>query len=77
MSIIRYESLFDLQDLFDLEATQRFEAIFSTIDIEPILVVVSKKSRFGLPVKLNYAAMIYSLVARVSERIPFIKDLVD
>jgi transposase len=77
MSIIRQESLFDLQDLFDLEPTQRFEAIFSSIDVEPILIVVSKKSRFGPPVKLNYAAMIYSLVARITERIPFINNLVD
>lgn len=76
MSIIRQESLFDLQDLYDLEPTQRFDAIFSAIDIDPILTVVSKKSRFGPPIKLNYAAMIYSLVARISERIPFIKDLV-
>lgn len=76
MPIIRQESLFDIQDLYDLEPTQRFEAIFSTIDIEPILTLVSKKSRFGAPCKLNYAAMIYSLVARITERIPFIKDLV-
>ncbi|MBD1383633.1 IS1182 family transposase [Metabacillus arenae] len=76
MSIIRQGSLFDIQELYDLEPTQRFEAIFSAIDIEPIFAVVTKKSRFGRPVDLNYAAMIYSLVARISERIPFIKDLV-
>lgn len=76
MTIIRQGSLFDLQKLYDLEPTQRFEAIFSTIDIDPIFAVVTKKSRFGRPVELNYAAMIYSLVARISERIPFIKDLV-
>ena len=76
MTIIRQGSLFDLQELYDLEPTQRFEAIFSTIDIDPIFAVVTKKSRFGRPVELNYAAMIYSLVARITERIPFIKDLV-
>jgi transposase len=76
MTIIQQGSLFDLQELYDLEPTQRFEAIFSAIDIDPIFAVVTKKSRFGRPVKLNYAAMIYSLVARISERIPFIKDLV-
>jgi transposase len=76
MTIIRQGSLFDLQELYDLEPTQRFEAIFSAIDIDPIFAVVTKKSRFGRPVELNYAAMIYSLVARISERIPFIKDLV-
>lgn len=76
MPIIRQESLFDIQDLYDLEPTQRFEAIFSTIDIDPIFVVVTKKSILGRPVELNYAAIIYSLVARLTERIPFIKDLV-
>ena len=76
MTIIRQGSLFDLQELYHLEPTQRFEAVFSTIDIEPIFAVVTKKSRFGRPVELNYAAMIYSLIARITERIPFIKDLV-
>ena len=76
MTIIRQGSLFGLQELYDLEPTHRFEAIFSAIDIEPIFAVVTKKSRFGRPVELNYAAMIYSLIARLTERIPFIKDLV-
>ncbi|GBF11204.1 IS5/IS1182 family transposase [Tepidibacillus sp. HK-1] len=76
MTIIRQGSLFDLQELYDLEPTQRFESIFSTIDIDPIFAVVTKKSRFGRPVELNYAAMIYSLIARITERIPFVKDLV-
>jgi len=76
MTIIRQGSLFDLQDLYNLEPTHRFDAIFSAIDIDPIFAVVTKKSRFGRPVELNYAAMIYSLIARLTERIPFIKDLV-
>ncbi|MFC0477109.1 transposase [Robertmurraya beringensis] len=76
MTIIRQGSLFDIQELYNLEPTHRFEAIFSAIDIEPIFAVVTKKSRFGRPVELNYAAMIYSLVARLTERITFIKDLV-
>jgi transposase len=76
MTIIRQGSLFDLQDLYDLEPTHRFSAIFSTLDIQPIFAVVTKKSRLGRPVELNYAAMIYSLVARITEHIPFIKDLV-
>jgi transposase len=76
MTIIRQGSLFDLQELYNLEPPHRFEAIFSAIDIEPIFALVTKKSRFGRPVELNYAAMIYSLVARLTEQIPFIKDLV-
>jgi transposase len=76
MSIIRQGSLFDLQELYDSEPTHRFEAIFSTIDIYPILAVVSKKSLYGAPAQLNYPAMIYSLVARITERIPTVKDLI-
>uniref|UniRef100_UPI002FCC1239 transposase n=1 Tax=Halalkalibacter lacteus TaxID=3090663 RepID=UPI002FCC1239 len=76
MTIIRQGSLFDLQDLYDLEPTHRFEAVFSTIEIDPILAVVSKKALYGAPVQLNYAAMTYSLAARILERIPTIKDLI-
>jgi transposase len=76
MPIIRQESLFSIQELYDLEPTQRFESIFSTIDVDSATLAVSKKSWRGSPTKLNYAAMIYSLVARLVERIPTIKDLV-
>lgn len=76
MSIIRQGSLFDLQELYDLEPTQRFEAVFAAIDIQPILQVVSKKSAYGAPVQLNYPAMIHALIVRIIERIPTIKDLI-
>jgi transposase len=76
MSIIRQGSIFDIHELYELEPTHRFEAIFSAIDIYPILAVVSKKSVYGAPVELNYPAMIYSLIARITERIPMIKDLI-
>lgn len=74
MPIIRQGSLFTLEELFDMEPTHQYDAIFSIIDINPILRVVSKKSSYGSPVQLNYAAMVYSLVARITERIPIIKD---
>lgn len=76
MPIIRQGSLFSIQDLFDLEPTQRYNAIFSTIDMDTAVFAVSKKSWLGTPTELNYSAMIYSLVARFIERIPTIKDLI-
>ncbi|MET1014392.1 MAG: IS1182 family transposase [Paenisporosarcina sp.] len=76
MPIIRQGSLFDLQDLFDLEPTQRYDAVISAIDLDLIFQEVNKKSRFGAPVELNYAAMIISMVVRIIERIPTIKDLI-
>lgn len=76
MSIIRQESLFSIQDLYDLEPTQRYDAIVTTIDIDTIFHKVNKKSRLGKPVELNYGAMINSLVIRIVEKIPSNKALV-
>ena len=76
MSYIRHESLFSFQELYELEQKNRFEAIFQAVDITPLKCVVRKKSRYGAPVEANYTAMIYSLIARIVERIPTIKDLV-
>jgi transposase len=76
MPIIRQGSLFGIQELFDLEPTQRFEAVFSAIDMDSAVLAVSKQSWLGAPTELNYAAMICSLVARFIERIPTIKDLI-
>lgn len=36
---------------------------------------ISNKSIYGAPTELNYAAMIYALVARIIERIPTMNDL--
>ncbi|GGE45718.1 hypothetical protein GCM10011391_25690 [Pullulanibacillus camelliae] len=76
MSIIRQGSLFDLQDLYDLEPTQRYDAILSEFDTDSILHKVNKKSWLGAPTELNYAAMINSLHIRIVERIPTVKDLI-
>lgn len=75
MPYIRHESLFTLQDLFEMERKHRFDVIFSALDISPVLRLVRKKSRHGAPVEVNYSAMIYSLIARIVERTPTIKDL--
>ncbi|MEQ6391320.1 IS1182 family transposase [Bacillaceae bacterium S4-13-58] len=76
MSIIRQESLFSIQELYEMEPTQKYEAIISTIDLDAIYRIVTKKSRFGAPEELNYAAMIISTFVRYIEHIPTIKDLV-
>lgn len=76
MSIIRQGTLFDLQDLYDLEPTQRYDTVLSTIDLDSILYKVSKKSWLGAPTKLNYAAMINTLFIRIVERIPTVKNFI-
>jgi transposase len=76
MYSIRQGHLFSLQDLLDLEPTERYTAIFEGINIMPLLKIVSKKVCEGAPQSLNYPAMIYSLFARILEGIPTIKLLV-
>ncbi|QUG40597.1 transposase [Psychrobacillus sp. INOP01] len=76
MSIIRQESLFDIQNFNDMTPSKRFEAIFSASDIKAIVFTISKESIYGTPPELNYAAMIYALVMRIHEGIPNIKLLV-
>ena len=76
MPIIRQDNLFDMQELFEMEPTHRFNAIFSTLELDPLLRIFDKKTHGGAPRELNYGAMIYSLIARVVERIPTIKLLV-
>jgi hypothetical protein len=55
MPILRQGSLFNIQDLYDLEPTQRFESIFSTIDMDSAIYAVSKKSWLGAPSELMQA----------------------
>ncbi|BFH69840.1 hypothetical protein PsJ27TS7_38400 [Paenibacillus dendritiformis] len=76
MPYIRHESLFTLQELYEMEQKDRFREIFSTIDITPILRLVRKTSFYGAPIEVNYRAMVYSLIVRIVERIPTIKDLI-
>ena len=75
MTIIRQPSLFSIQELYDMEPTQKYEAIISAINLDLIYYEVMKKSRLGAPEELNHPAMIISLFIRHVERIPTIKDL--
>src|SRR5690606_13036641 len=65
-----------IQELFEMESSHRFDAIFSTFDVQPIFQLFSKKTFRGAPRECNYGAMIQSLMVRIVERIPTIKDLV-
>jgi|SRR5690625_709512 len=85
MTIVRQETLFDIQELYGMEPTHRYETIISAIDLDKIYYEVNKKSRLGAPVELNYAVkhkgklyalMIITFFIRYVERIPTIKDLI-
>ena len=68
--------LFDIQELMDMESSRRFDAILSTFNLQPIFQLFRKTTMYGAPRELNYGAMIQSLVIRIVERIPTVKDLV-
>jgi len=55
MAIIRQTSLFSIQDLYDMEPTDRYDAIISVIHLQSIYKVVGKKSLLGAPEELNVA----------------------
>jgi transposase len=78
MAFIRQSYLFSLQDMMEMDQENRFEAIFNCIDITPLVKVVFPKHHYGpgAPVRNDHAAMLYSLFARIIERIPTVKDLV-
>ncbi|CAM4008909.1 hypothetical protein MEZE111188_20170 [Mesobacillus zeae] len=62
MSIIKQESLFGIQELFDLEPTQRFHTVFSTIDIDSAVSAVSKKSWLDFTYNTRYITIFFLLL---------------
>jgi len=76
MTIIRQPSLFSIQELYDMQPTEKYGAIIDAINLDLIYHEVMKKSRRGAPEELNYPAIIVSLFIRYVERIPTIKELV-
>lgn len=58
MTIIRQQSLFGIQELYDMEPTQQYQEIMSTLDLDTIFFAINKKSSLGAPVELNYGSMI-------------------
>lgn len=76
MTIIRQQSLFGIQELYDMEPTQQYQEIISALDLDAIFFAINKKSSLGAPVELNYGAMLVSFFIRYVERIPTIADLV-
>ena len=76
MIIIINPSLFSIQELYDMRATEKYDAIIDAINLDLMYHEVMKKSRRGAPEELNYPAMIVALFIPYVERIPTIKDLV-
>jgi|SRR5699024_9959386 len=76
MAIRLNHSLFSIQELYDMQPTEKYDAITDAINLDLMYHEVMKKFRRGAPEELNYLAMIVALFIRYVERIPTIKDLV-
>ncbi|WP_431028769.1 transposase [Lysinibacillus sp. LZ02] len=76
MTIVKQMRLFDIHELMEMESSHRFDAILVTFDLQPIFQLFSQKTMRGAPRELNYGAMIQSLIIRIVERIPTVKDLI-
>gem|GEM_PF-2321709 len=70
---IRQEKLFSLEEILETSPRESYPLILESLDIAPLLKVVSKKALLGAPTRLNYSAMIYSLIIRIIERQPSLK----
>ena len=53
MAIIRQECFFSIQELYDLQPTQKYNEIISARNMDLIYAEVSKKTKVGAPTELN------------------------
>ncbi len=74
---IHQERLFFLEEILETSPRESYSLILGSLDINPLLKIVSKKAIFGAPTQLNYPAMIYSLIIRVIERTLQLKTCVN
>lgn len=76
MSIIQQPTLFDIDYLEKLAIQEKYLEIFSPLDWTKILTLFEKDSRVGPSIQVNYEAVLRSLMARIDEKIPTQKALI-
>lgn len=76
MTIVKQMRLFDIHELMEIESSHRFDATFPTFDLQPIFQLFSKRTMRGALREINYGAIIQSLIIRIVEHIPTVKDLI-
>ncbi|SDK23768.1 transposase, partial [Alkalibacterium thalassium] len=76
MSIIQQPTLFDIDFLEKLDVQEKYQEILSPLEWGKVLALFEKESRVGPPVKLNYQALLRSLMVRIHENIPTQKALI-
>ena len=76
MTIVKKMHLFGIHELMGIENSHHFDRILATFDLQLIFQLFRKNTMYSAPRELNYEAIIQSLIIRIVERIPMVKNLV-
>lgn len=76
MSIIQQPTLFDSQILEELAIEEKYNEIFSPLELSSLVGLFQKEARVGAPITVNYEASLRALMVSFLEGIPTIKALV-
>lgn len=76
MSIIQQPTLFDIHILEKLEIEEKYQEIFSPLELSPLVALFQKETKVGPPITVNYEASIRALLVRYLEGIPTVSALV-
>ncbi len=76
MTIIQQPTLFDIDILETLDIQEKYQEIFSPVQMHKLVNLFSKNTTVGHPVDINYAAVIRSIMARFYEKIDTQKALI-
>lgn len=76
MSIIQQPTLFDIHILEKLEIEEKYQEIFSPLELSPLVALFQKETKVGPPITVNYEASIRALLVRYLEGIPTVSSLV-
>lgn len=76
MSIIQQPTLFDIDYLEKLDIQEKYKEIFSPIDWTKALDLFQKDTKVGPSITVNYEAVLRSLMARIDQKIPTQKALI-
>ena len=68
MTIVKQISLFDIQELFEMESSHQFDAIISTFDVQPLhYAMIHSAKRYLFKVKCETDIRKYTYPPRGSE----------
>lgn len=62
MTIIQQPTLFDIHILEKLEIEEKYQEIFSPLELSPLVALFQKETKVGPPITVNYEASIRALL---------------